>query len=192
MANADQATGSVAAADSDQSTEDSQAPEQPVDPRAPLPTLVTSLTKDEIRARLGEANYRGRLPEMVWDKEDDRHFTFDILGHRLEHDVFATIEERDDQRQISFEVQVKRQFIKLFVGVLIISTLLGPPFMDMVPLLNRIPYPWVWFPPLNMGLGLWWLLAEVRKTIPVGWTEAVKYTDKLAKELDGQVVPADS
>lgn len=162
-----------------------------IDPKAPLPRLRTTLSPDEMQQRLESANYRGRLPEIEW-LEPRRAFKFDILGNRLEHDVFGTISDSPDaegRRDIQFEVRLKRLPVWIIIIVVIVSTPIGAYFMDMVPLLNRIPHPWIWFPIVNIGLSFWWLIAEVKKTIPRAWWEAKRYiAEKVAPEVDARVV----
>lgn len=161
-----------------------------VDPQAPLPRLRTALTPEAMKERLARANYRGRLPEIDWPLPGEV-FKLDILGNRLEHDVFATISGETDapHREISFTVRLKRRPVWFIIAVILVSTPIGAFFMYMVPLLNRIPYPWVWFPILNIGLGGWWLWAELLKTVPRAWLETKRYIrEKIAPEIDAEVI----
>ncbi|MCK4874044.1 MAG: hypothetical protein KAS72_15080 [Phycisphaerales bacterium] len=185
-------TQSTAIPDDAKTQTSDETESEPINPGAPLPHLDTPLTVEQIRERLKRANYRGRLPNITWADGSEQRFTFDILGHHFEHDVFASIDTREDEQgcRLRFTVALCRRPIWIMIAVIIISTPIGAYFMDMVPLLNKIPYPWVWFPIANIGLSAWWLVAEIRKTIPKGWSEAVRYIGKLADELDGTVSDA--
>ncbi|MFG0252312.1 MAG: hypothetical protein ACF8NJ_05495 [Phycisphaerales bacterium JB038] len=173
---------------------DAKKPEKPdlsqIDPTAPLPRLRTGLTAKEVQERWSKANYRGRLPEIDWP-EPGRRFKLDVLGNQLEHDVFGEVAEREDNsaREIRFEVRLKRLPLWIIIIFIIVSTPIGAYFMDMMPLLNRIPHPWIWFPIVNIGLSAWWLWAELKKTIPRAWWEARKHiVEKLAPEIEADVV----
>jgi hypothetical protein len=161
-----------------------------IDPKAPLPTLRTRFTAKEVQERWSKANYRGRLPEIAWP-EPGRRFKLDVLGNQLEHDVLGTITESEDgsARLITFEVRLKQLFLWIIIILIIVTTPIGAYFMDMMPLLRRIPHPWIWFPIVNIGLSAWWLWAELKKTIPRAWLEAKKHiVEKLAPEIDAEVV----
>lgn len=186
-------TGTDTNTDTDKVTETAPADKaalKDIDPSAPLPRIITDLSAEEITERLSRANYRGRLPEIDWP-EPGRRFTFDILGHRMEHDILGTLSQEKDHTRIDFTVSLKRRPIWMMIIVIIISTPVGAYFMDIVPLLDRIPYPWVWFPIVNIGFSAWWLINEIRQTVRMGWSEAKRYINKVAAEIEGKVQSAE-